>query len=154
LLLRYARPEGAKTILLLPESRLKPFRENPVVDNLLTNLGRRKDLHICAYNLSFAVIPQELLDVFPLSQSVDALTPTTGTIHSASRRIIDYLKTAGYERCIMVVDELWQKKMAQSIKVRLGRKIRLRIVEEKNGDELISRISKASKPRDQRQRIS
>jgi 7-cyano-7-deazaguanine tRNA-ribosyltransferase len=154
LLERYAAPSHAKTVLLLPESHLKPFRENPVVDNLLTNLGGRKDLHICAYNLPFAVIPQELLDVFPLSQSVDALTPTTSTIHSASRRIIDYLKTAGYERCIILVDEPWQKKVAASMKSRLGRKTRIRIVEGKDGDESILRISKALKLRAHRQRIS
>jgi 7-cyano-7-deazaguanine tRNA-ribosyltransferase len=154
LLVRYERPAHAKTVLLLPESYLKPFRENPVVSNMLTNLERRKDLHICAYNLSFAIVPQELLDVFPLSQSVDALTPTTSTIHHASKRIMDYLKISGYKQCIIVVDEPWQKKIAQSISARLRRKTRIRIVEEKNGDESISKISKALKSLDHRQRIS
>jgi 7-cyano-7-deazaguanine tRNA-ribosyltransferase len=138
LLLRYARPADARTVLLLPESYVKPFREGALINSMLESLGRRNDLHICAYNLSFGIIPQELLDVFPLSQSVDALKPITTTIRYASKRIIGYLKAAGYKRCIMVIDETWQKKIAESIKTQLARKTRVRIVEEKYGDQPIS----------------
>jgi 7-cyano-7-deazaguanine tRNA-ribosyltransferase len=154
LLSRYARPAHAETILLLPERYLKPFRERGVTNHMLTSLERRKILHICAYDLAFAIIPQELIDVFPLSQSVDALTPTTSTIQHASKRMIDYLITAGYRQCIIVVNEIWQKKIAQTIRARLRRKIRIRIVEEKDDDVLISAISKTLKSLDHRHRIS
>ena len=74
---RYKAPSNAKTVILLPEAYLKPFRENPPVEKMIRKIERRKDIHICAYNLAFAIIPQELLDVFPISQSVDAIQPTS-----------------------------------------------------------------------------
>jgi 7-cyano-7-deazaguanine tRNA-ribosyltransferase len=109
LLERYRPPRDATVGLLLPESYLKPFRENTLANNLVTKLERQKNLHICAYNLSFALIPQELLDVFPLSQSVDSIPATTTTTSKATKRIVDYLKTAGYKKCIMVVEQPWQQ---------------------------------------------
>jgi 7-cyano-7-deazaguanine tRNA-ribosyltransferase len=155
LLERYRVPPHARTLLLLPETYLKPFRENPLVDSMLTKLERRKDLHICAYNLAFATIPQELLDVFPLSQSVDALPPTANTISNASKRMTSYLETAGYKQCIIVVDQVWQKKIGKSIRSRLGRKMRTKIIEAKDDDEeSLSQIPKALRKLDHRRRIS
>jgi 7-cyano-7-deazaguanine tRNA-ribosyltransferase len=155
LLERYQPPRLATAVLLLPESYLKPFRENILVNTLLAKLERRKDLHICAYNLSFAIIPQELLDVFPLSQSVDAIPTTTTTVSNATKRIVTYLTTAGYKQCIIAVDQPWQRKIGKSIRSRLGRKMRTMIIEVKDNDEeSFSKIPKALRELGHRGRIS
>lgn len=155
LLQRYKPPTPAKTVLLLPESFLKPFRENLPVEKMLTRLERRKDLHICAYNLAFAVIPQELLDVFPLSQTVDALPPSTSIINHAANRIVNYLKAAGYKKCIIVIDEPWKNKIAKSIRGHLAQKMKTRVIEAKDDDEKsLLQISKALKQSNRRRRTS
>lgn len=155
LLERYAAPPNTTTVLLLPESYLKPFRENPLVDNMLAKLERRKDLHICAYNLAFAIMPRELLDVFPLSQSVEALPLTTSTINDASKRMANYLKAAAYKQCIIVADQPWQRKIARSIRSRVGRKMRMKTIEAKYDDEeSLSQISKTLRTLNHRKRIS
>jgi 7-cyano-7-deazaguanine tRNA-ribosyltransferase len=155
LLARYESPAGAKIVLLLPEPYLKPFRENSPMKSILTKIEGRKDLHICAYNLAFAIVPQELLDVFPLSQSVDAVPPTVSTISHASKRIMNYLEKAGYRQCVMVVDQAWQKKISKSIQSRLRRKIKTKIIEAKDGDEeSLAQIPKALRGLSYRRRIS
>ena len=142
-------------MLLLPESYLKPFRENTPVDSMLTKVSRRRDLHLCAYGLSFAIIPQELLDVFPLSQSVDALPASAMTISNASRRMVTYLKTAGYKQCVIVVNQDWQMRIGKSIQRRLGRKMRTKIIAVKDDDEeSLSKIPKALREFGHRRRIS
>jgi 7-cyano-7-deazaguanine tRNA-ribosyltransferase len=132
---RYQRPPEATTILLLPESFLKPFRENLSIERLLRKIERQRTVHICAYNLAYALVPQELLDVFPLSQSVYALPATTRTINNAGERITDYLESAAYKRCIIVVEQPWEKRIAKFLKRRLQRKMMLRIVDSKKTAE-------------------
>lgn len=155
LLERYRAPPHARNVLLLPESYLKPFRENPPMDNMLKKIERRSDLHICSYNLVFAIVPHELLDVFPLSQTVDALPPTTSTINHASKRIVNYLKAAGYKRCIIVVNQPWGRKIAKSIRTGLARKMRIKIIETKDCDEeSLSQIPKALRELNHPRRIS
>jgi 7-cyano-7-deazaguanine tRNA-ribosyltransferase len=135
LLERYKPPPQAKTLLLLPESYLKPFRENLPVENMLAKVEQRKDLHICAYNLAFAIVPKELLDVYPLSQSVDALPHTAGIINHALKRILNYLKTADYKQCIIVVDEPWKRRIGASIRSLGGRKMKIKMIVANGNDE-------------------
>jgi 7-cyano-7-deazaguanine tRNA-ribosyltransferase len=133
LLERYRPPALARTLVLLPESKLKPFAEDPYQESPLGKVERRNDLHMCAYGLAFGVIPQELLDVYPLSQTEDALEPTGSTIRLASKRIADYLKAADYKNCLFVVDEPWQENVAQAVKDRFQRRIRIRVVKSEEG---------------------
>jgi 7-cyano-7-deazaguanine tRNA-ribosyltransferase len=135
LLERYKPPPLAKTVLLLPESYLKPFRENLPVEMMLAKFERRKDLHICAYNLAYGIVPQELLDVYPLSQTVDALPPTAHIINQASSRIVNYLKIGRYKRCVIVVDEPWKRKIGASIRRLGGGKMRTRTIDVNGIDE-------------------
>jgi len=146
LLERYRVPSHAGIVVLLPEPFLKPFRENSAMEEMLAKIERRKDVHICGYNLAFAIIPHELLDVFPLSQSEDALPSTTSTINNAKKRALSYLKTARYKQGIIVVTQPWQKKFASSIRAGLGRRMKIRIIET-TGDEKdsYSQILKALK---------
>lgn len=155
LLERYQAPTRATTVVLLPEQYLKPFRENLSLEKALRKIERQHGLHLCAYNLTYAVIPQELLDVFPLSQSVDSLPATSRTISYATNRILSYLKSSAYRRCIIVVDQPWQKNIAKSLRSKLGRKMKTKIIESEKGEEdALSQVLKLSKGANPRQRIS
>ena len=146
LLERYRPPSRAKKLILLPESQLEPFREESGLQESLRKLERRSDVHICAYSLTFAIIPQELLDVYPLSQTESALTPNQVTIDAALKRIIEYLKTAKYASCLIFVEEPWQAKIARAVKTKFKRKMKVMIIEGNDvDDQLFSRALKALK---------
>ena len=103
-------------------------------------------MHICAYSLTFAIIPQELLDVYPLSQTESALTPSQGTINAALKRIIEYLKATTYASCLIFVEEAWQAKVAHAVKAKFKRKMKIRIIEGNDvDDQVFSRALKALK---------
>jgi predicted RNA-binding protein len=144
LLGQYRVPARAKKLLLLPETYLKPFRENAAQDDLLLRIERRSDVHICCYGLAFAIVPHELLDVYPLSQTEHSLSPTAATISNALARIISYLKAADYKNCIFVAQAPWQLKIARSIKIKFRRKMKVRILETEIIDQkLLSQILSA-----------
>lgn len=146
LLERYSPPTRAKKLLLLPEAYLKPFREDAPVDDPLRKLEGQNDVHLCSYGLTFGIIPHELLDVFPLSQTESALSPTATTVNFALKRIFDFMKKTTYTRCTIVVEEPWQEKIARSIESKFKRKMKVKIVEANGTDhETLSKVLKALK---------
>jgi len=143
LLERYRPPSRAKKLILLPQSQLEPFREKSNLQESLRKLERRSDVHICSYSLTFAIIPQELLDVYPLSQTETALTANQATMDAALKRIIGYLKASMYTRCLIFVEEAWQAKIARVIKNRFKGRMKVTIIEAKGEDNQL--LSKALK---------
>jgi 7-cyano-7-deazaguanine tRNA-ribosyltransferase len=140
---RYRPPARASKLVLIPEPQLEPFRDNSNVQDLLRLFDRRRDVHLCAYGLTFAIIPQELLDVYPLSQTENALTPTTSMINSVLKRITKYLKSTSYTRCVILAEKPWEAKIARRLKAKFARRMKTTIIEAKSYDEQI--LSKAKK---------
>jgi 7-cyano-7-deazaguanine tRNA-ribosyltransferase len=132
LLQSYEPPARVKKLLLLPEEHTKPFRERASVKDPIERLERRSDVHVCSYGLAYAIIPHELLDVYPLSQTETALTPTPPATSYARKRMTDYVKKCGYTRCVMVVHEPWQEQIAESIKKRFKRNVRVQTLKTKD----------------------
>jgi len=146
LLERYEPPSRVKKLLLLPEEHLRPFREIFGNGGPIERLERRTDIHICSYGLTYAIVPQELLDVYPLSQTETALTPTPAATNHARIRMVAYLKRFRYSRCVMVVHEPWQERVADSIKRRFKRKIRVQVVKGDSFDiQMLRAVLKALK---------
>jgi 7-cyano-7-deazaguanine tRNA-ribosyltransferase len=129
---RFRPPARANTLLLLPEAQVRPFRENPTTPDPLQSLERRSDVHICSYGLTYAIIPQELLDVYPLSQTENALSPTSAVIGHTRKRMVEYLRKFRYATCIIVVNEPWQEQTAKLIKKKFKGKLRVQILKIKN----------------------
>jgi predicted RNA-binding protein len=129
-----------KKLLLLPEEHLRPFREISPDGGPIERLERRNDVHVCSYGLTYAIVPQELLDVYPLSQTETALTPSTQTTNLARRRMVEYLKRFHYSRCVMVVHEPWQEQIAASIKRKFKGKMRIHVVNTNSFDTHALRI--------------
>ena len=146
LLERYRPPTRATKLILFPESQLEPFREDSNLQTPLRRFERRSDVHICAYGLTFAVVPQELLDVYPLSQTESALSPTNMAINNALKRITEYLKAAAYARCLIFVEEPWQVRVGRAIRTKFRRKMKVTIIEAKSYDkQLFSKAMEALK---------
>lgn len=148
---RYVPPAAAKALLLLPEDALKPFKEDPNQEHWVSKIEGQRSLHICSYGLAFGIVPYELLDVYPLSQTEHSLTPTPSAVKSSRSRIIDYLKAANYSTCLIAAKEPWQLSIAKSLQVAFKRKMKVRVIRvDKSFTEALKYIRKG-RPR---QRIS
>jgi 7-cyano-7-deazaguanine tRNA-ribosyltransferase len=156
LLERYSPPAQVKNVILLPEHYMKPFQENPDQDSFLSKLKRRSDVHLCAYGLVFGVVPEELLDVYPISQTEDALTPTSITVRRATSLMFSYLSAADYSLCIIVTSEPWQLRIGKAIKAKRSKGLKVRIIEMDEGEKpkILAQILGELKGRKRRQRIS
>jgi 7-cyano-7-deazaguanine tRNA-ribosyltransferase len=127
LLARYV-PPAARTLLLLPDDSLRPFREDPYQESWVNRIEGRRDLHICSYGLAFGVVPYELLDVYPLSQTEHSLVTTPMTMKYARSRIMNYLKHSSYCDCLIVAKEPWQLSITKPLQTVFKRKMRIRII--------------------------
>ena len=146
LLQRYEPPSKSKKLLLLPEDLAAPFREESATSSAIDRWGRFRDSHVCTYSLSYAIVPVELADVYPLSQTESSLTATSVAINSARNRIAEYVKKFEYARCVIVGYAPWHEQLVTGLKQKLRGKTRIKYLEEKELDKKsLQRILKALK---------
>ncbi|HXY83480.1 MAG TPA: tRNA guanosine(15) transglycosylase TgtA [Candidatus Saccharimonadales bacterium] len=148
LITNYTIPSRAKTGILLPERYLEPFREDPQQDRPIDKISKRMDLHCSTYGLAYGVIPEEILDVYPLSQSENSLDPDANTIRDSVDRIVKFLSHTNYRSCVILTEEQWQRRLAISVQRKLRKKLKVKIIEAENLDQsIITEIFSFSKPK-------
>jgi len=146
LLEKYEPPSKAKKLLLLPEEQLAPFLERKTPSRPVDIWGRLNDVHVCAYSSTYGIIPFELADVYPLSQTETSVAPTPAVITPVGRRIADYIKKFGYSRCLLIGCAPWHEQLAAGVRRRFRGRGKFRFLEEKELDKkAIQRILKALK---------
>jgi len=112
---RYSLPKEAKILLLMPQTRIKPFHKSKefkeVMKLLRSAFGKRLDeVDTCFYAAPFGVIPIELDEVYPLSQHEVALPLDKETIDYVSNQVADYIKNTIYEMVMLLHDpENWNQ---------------------------------------------
>jgi 7-cyano-7-deazaguanine tRNA-ribosyltransferase len=117
LLDRYSPPPKAKILLLLPQTRTKPFHNSKehetVMKEIQQNSGDTADLvHVCTYAAPFGVIPTELDDVYPLSQNEIASPFDAETVMYVAKQAANYIKNTNYDRAILLRDQkVWMGKI-------------------------------------------
>jgi len=118
LLDRYSPPPKAKILLLLPQTRTKPFHNSKehetVMKEMQQILGDTIDLvHVCTYAAPFGVIPTELDDVYPLSQNEIASPFDAETVMYVAKQAANYIENTNYDRVILLRDpKVWMGKIA------------------------------------------
>ncbi len=110
---RYTHPKNAKVLLLLPQTRTKPFHKSReharIIREIEKKLGQSRSLiHVCTYSAPFGVVPTELDEVYPLSQHEVALPLDHETITYVAEQIESYLARSHYPNVILLKDaETW-----------------------------------------------
>jgi 7-cyano-7-deazaguanine tRNA-ribosyltransferase len=99
----YQPPSNSKSILLMPSPEDKPYHRNKFMKSFTDNL--ESNLHICFYTIPYGIVPIEIDDMFPLSQTETVKTYDSKTIDEIIEIITDYLKTNNYEELILHADE-------------------------------------------------
>ena len=114
---RYSPPRKAKVLVLLPQTRRKPFHKSKehrrVLNKIQQRIGNEADkVHICTYAAPFGIIPVELDEVYPLSQHEIATPLDAETITYVAKQVSSYIETTSYEKIILLQDaETWNGKI-------------------------------------------
>jgi len=119
---RYVPSSQVEILLLLPQTRTKPFhrsREHSrILKEIEQKLGAEKRLvHICTYAAPFGVVPAELDEVFPLSQ-YEATSPfDLETLNHVADQIRKYIIHTHYRKVMLLDDpEVWRGKISLACK--------------------------------------
>jgi 7-cyano-7-deazaguanine tRNA-ribosyltransferase len=112
---RYSPQPKAKILLLLPQTRTKPFHNSKEHREILKEIQQIDvidTVHVCAYAAPFGVIPTELDEVYPLSQHEIASPLELETVMYVAKQVANYIKKTNYEQIILLRDpKVWRGKI-------------------------------------------
>jgi 7-cyano-7-deazaguanine tRNA-ribosyltransferase len=135
LLERYTPPKDAEILLLLPQTKTKPFHKSRehsrIFKEIERKLGDKRSLiHVCTYAAPFGVVPMELDEVYPLSQHEVTSPLDLETITYVAEQVQCYIAARHYSKVILLQDvETWKDKIASACKrVCREKKIPLKIL--------------------------
>ena len=117
---RYSPPRRVKILVLLPQTRKKPFHKSKeqqkVLKKIQPRMGKEVDrIHICTYAAPFGVVPMELNEVYPLSQHEIATPFDAETLTYVAKQVEDYIKKTGYEKIIVLQDaKVWNGEIVEA----------------------------------------
>jgi 7-cyano-7-deazaguanine tRNA-ribosyltransferase len=109
---RYAPPKKTETILLAPQTQMKPFHKSGTFKELLGRLPEKlrnaEKVHVCFYAAPFGVVPMELDEVYPLSQHETVLPLDKETVEYVAEQVNNYIMATSYKKVILVDDKaIW-----------------------------------------------
>ena len=118
---RYCPPENAQALLLVPQTRNKPFhrgeelKETRRVLRTVGNLANK--VHMCFYAAPFGVVPIELDEVYPLSQHEAAMPFDQEVIEYVANQAAQYIQRSNYQTVVLLHDaEVWGNSVKQQCK--------------------------------------
>jgi 7-cyano-7-deazaguanine tRNA-ribosyltransferase len=106
---RYSAPKDARVLLLVPQTRNKPFHKAPEfkkIRQLLRSLGKELSgkVHVCVYSAPFGLVPLELDEVYPLSQHETAHPFDLETVDYVANQTAEYIKQSTYQSVALLND--------------------------------------------------
>jgi 7-cyano-7-deazaguanine tRNA-ribosyltransferase len=119
---RYVPPKNAKVLLLLPQTRTKPFHKSKehsrLIKGIERKLGQSKSLiNVCTYSAPFGIVPTEIDEVYPLSQHEVALPLDSETIRYVAEQVESYIARSRFQKVILLNDaETWSGEIASAVR--------------------------------------
>ena len=122
---------------------MKLFREDPTQNDAVYKFERKTDLHVCSYDLAYGIVPQELVDVYPLSQTENSISPNSATMSHFRRCMVNYLRKFQYSHCVIVGNEAWEEKIAEFLKKTFKGKMKVSFIKTTDLDrKLVQQVLK------------
>lgn len=115
----YSPPTKAKLLLLLPQTTVKPFHTSHwfrvAWQKIVEKIGvDALKLHICFYMVPFGVVPIELDDVYPISQSEFAILDSETTAY-VTVQLQNYISEKKYAAVILHNNSaIWKDKIVKA----------------------------------------
>jgi 7-cyano-7-deazaguanine tRNA-ribosyltransferase len=112
---RYHPPEKAEFLVLLPQTRNKPFHRSEEFKNLRKTVNRinpnnAERIHVCFYSAPFGLIPIELDEVYPLSQHESTMPLDCEVIEYVGGQVEQYIDRNRYKSVLLLHDPAtWRK---------------------------------------------
>ncbi len=119
---RYFPSKNAKVLLLLPQTRTKPFHKSREHARIMKGIEQRYKnkksmVHVCTYTAPFGVVPVELEEIYPLSQYEIALPLDYETIEHVAEQVGNYIRRSRYTKIILLSDsENWGTAIASTVR--------------------------------------
>ncbi len=117
---RFTNLRKAEILVLMPQTRVKPFhksKEYKKLSQILHNvLGEKQNgVHVCFYEAPFGVVPVELDEVYPLSQHEIALPPDEETAEYVAVQVTDCISLGRYRTVLLFHNsENWNAKVLEA----------------------------------------
>ncbi|MEM3626619.1 MAG: tRNA guanosine(15) transglycosylase TgtA [Candidatus Bathyarchaeia archaeon] len=106
---RYSPPDETKILLLVPQTRTKPFHKSQEFKEISKGLREHLNkVHVCFYAAPFGVVPMEIDEVYPLSQNETVFPPDKETVEYVAEQVAEYVSRMNYGKVILLYDsENW-----------------------------------------------
>jgi 7-cyano-7-deazaguanine tRNA-ribosyltransferase len=120
LIRRNAPPKDATILLLCPQTKKKPFHKSHEISkirHILRHLDEKLSnrVHICFYAAPFGLIPQELDEVYPLSQHETSQPLDQETRDYVANQVADYIERTQYSTVMLINDQSrWLNRVKES----------------------------------------
>jgi 7-cyano-7-deazaguanine tRNA-ribosyltransferase len=146
---RYIPPK-AQILLLVPETRRKPFHKSVEFRQVavcLQDLKNRSDrVQICFYAAPFGIVPYELDEVYPLSQHETVLPLDDETLDYVADQVTQYISRTDCKRVVLLNDsENWGETVLKTVKKACSKrsmKFQCINVKKKEVETLLTRLNK------------
>ena len=118
---RYSPPEKAKALVLLPQTRMKPFHRSREHARIIKELDQRLGskmamIHLCTFAAPFGVVPLEIEEMYPLSQHEVALPLDNETLDHVAKQVKGYIERSRYQKVILLNNpETWGTKITSAV---------------------------------------
>jgi 7-cyano-7-deazaguanine tRNA-ribosyltransferase len=119
---RYTNPAESAVLVLVPQSRSKPFhkaREFQKIRHILQQMSECLSVkaHVCFYCAPFGIVPIELDEVYPLSQHDTALPLDDVTVEYVARESESFIRRSNYRGVVLIHDsQNWGNKVRDACK--------------------------------------
>ena len=98
---RYKPPKKAKVLVLIPCENDKPYHKSRHIRRILEELRGKTEMHLGVCAAPFGIVPIEIDDIFPVSQTEAPFPPDEKTVKHTSESIAAYIAKSSYRSVIM-----------------------------------------------------
>ncbi|MEM2459407.1 MAG: tRNA guanosine(15) transglycosylase TgtA [Candidatus Bathyarchaeia archaeon] len=104
---RYTKPPKAEILILIPQTRVKPLHKTSEFKKLEKAIKKAfnywpENIHVCAYDAPFGVIPMELDETYPLSQHETTFPLDAEIITYVAQQSADYVYRMDYRVVVLL----------------------------------------------------
>jgi len=122
MLKNYQKPLGTRILLLLPQTKEKPYHNSSLFREITKGGGADRTVHVCFYAAPYGVVPSEIDDYYPLSQTELALPMDEETRDHVIDGVIEYMLRENYRKILLLSDMTnWDKELIQKCQRIVGK---------------------------------